>query len=77
MLFCTSKHGWGWENFLAEANAGSGVRFPRQLYLWTKYGIPVLMLIIFVMGYAPLVRTWLGVQPPCRRHVYSAAFLKG
>lgn len=61
VLFCTSKHGWGWENFLAEANAGSGVRFPRQLYLWTKYGIPVLVLIIFVMGYAPLVRTWLGV----------------
>lgn len=28
LLFCVSKRGWGWDAFLAEANAGSGLRFP-------------------------------------------------
>lgn len=61
VLFCTSKHGWGWDNFLAEANAGEGAKFPAWMYGWVKYGIPILVLIVFVMGYAPLFRTWLGV----------------
>ena len=60
-MFCTGKRGWGWENFLAEANAGTGVRFPRWLYGWAKYGIPTLVLVVFAMGYAPLIRAWLGM----------------
>jgi NSS family neurotransmitter:Na+ symporter len=61
VLFCTSKHGWGWKSFLAEANAGKGVKFPAWLYGWVRFGIPVLVLIVFVMGYAPLFRTWFGL----------------
>ncbi len=61
VMFCTGKRGWGWENFLAEANAGTGVRFPRWLYGWAKYGIPTLVLVVFAMGYAPLIRAWLGM----------------
>ena len=29
LLFCTSRYGWGWKNFLAEADTGKGVKFPR------------------------------------------------
>ena len=29
LLFCVSRRGWGWESFLAEANTGSGLKFPR------------------------------------------------
>ena len=28
LLFCTSRYGWGWKNFIAEADAGKGVKFP-------------------------------------------------
>ena len=28
LLFCTSRYGWGWKNFLAEADTGKGVKFP-------------------------------------------------
>ena len=28
VLFCTQKFGWGWDNFLAEADQGKGVKCP-------------------------------------------------
>ena len=61
VLFCTTRRGWGWDGFLAEANAGKGVRFPACARLWLKYGIPVLILVIFVLGYAPKIAAWLGL----------------
>ena len=61
VLFCTTRRGWGWENFLAETNAGRGVCFPARARLWLKYGIPVLILVIFVLGYAPKIAAWLGL----------------
>ena len=61
VLFCTTRRGWGWENFLAETNAGRGVRFPACARLWLKFGIPVLILVIFVLGYAPKIAAWLGL----------------
>ena len=61
VLFCTTRKGWGWDNFLAEADAGEGVRFPARARLWLKYGIPALILVIFVMGYAPKLAVWLGL----------------
>ena len=61
VLFCTTRRGWGWENFLAETNAGRGVRFPACARLWLKYGIPALILVIFVLGYAPKIAAWLGL----------------
>ena len=61
VLFCATRKGWGWGNFLAEADAGEGVRFPARAHLWLKYGIPALILVIFVMGYAPKFAVWLGL----------------
>ena len=29
LLFCTSRYGWGWKNFIAEADAGKGIQFPE------------------------------------------------
>ena len=28
LLFCTSRYGWGFKNFMKEANTGSGMKFP-------------------------------------------------
>ena len=60
VLFCTTRRGWGWDGFLAEANAGEGVRFPACARQWLKFGIPALILVIFVLGYAPKIAAWLG-----------------
>ena len=58
VLFCTCRYGWGWDKFLAEADAGEGMKFPAWSRLWVKYGIPVLIIIIFIMGYAPKFAVW-------------------
>ena len=61
VLFCVTKKGWGWEKFLQEADHGSGMRFPRWARLWVKYGVPALILIIFVAGWIPTLQTWMGI----------------
>lgn len=61
LLFCLSKRGWGWENFIAEADTGRGLKFPQWSRLYLKYVLPLLILIIFIMGYLPKFQTWLGL----------------
>ena len=62
VMFVASKRGWGWKNFLAEADTGEGLRFPAWSYRYMKYVLPVGIVIIFVLGYAPIVSTWLGIS---------------
>ncbi len=54
VLFTTRKSGWGWENFLAEANTGSGVKFPRGVYFYVKWILPLIILVVFIAGYLDL-----------------------
>ena len=51
LLFCVSKKGWGWENFLKEADQGAGPKFPRWARGYLTYILPLIMLLIFVVGY--------------------------
>ena len=51
LLFCVSKWGWGWDNFRAEANTGSGVKFPNGVRFYVTWVLPVIMLVIFALGY--------------------------
>ena len=51
VLFCTRKNGWGWENFLNEANAGEGIRFPRGLKGYVFYVLPLIIIVIYLKGY--------------------------
>ena len=60
VLFCTSKRGWGWSNFLVEANEGQGMKFPAWLRGWMRFGVPALILVIFVSGWLPLIQTWIS-----------------
>lgn len=50
VLFCTRKSGWGFDNYLAEANTGAGLKLPRWMKLWISYGVPVLILFLLVSG---------------------------
>lgn len=49
--FCVSKRGWGWKNFLAEADSGEGAKFPKWAKIYIQYGLPLIIIIIFVVGY--------------------------
>ncbi len=60
LLFCTSRRGWGFQNFLKEADTGNGMRFPHKILPYLRFVLPVLILLVIVMGYAPIVQTWLG-----------------
>ena len=51
LLFCTSRYGWGFKNFLSVANAGKGIKFPTWARLYVSYGIPLIILFIFFQGY--------------------------
>lgn len=51
LLFCTSRYGWGWKNFLAEADTGKDVKFPAWARVYVSYILPLIVLFIFIMGY--------------------------
>ena len=49
-LFCTSKYGWGWDNYIAEVNLGSGLKVPNKIRIYCKWILPLITLIIIVNG---------------------------
>ena len=51
LMFCVTRYGWGWDNFVNEADKGSGAKFPRVLRAYFTYIVPVVMLVILIMGY--------------------------
>ena len=51
VLFCTRRSGWGWDNFLAEANTGDGIRFPKWVRPYITWRYLRVILFILVMGY--------------------------
>ncbi len=52
LLFCCLRRGWGWDNFLHEADLGQGMKFPRCLRFYLTWILPCLILILFAAGYA-------------------------
>ncbi len=56
ILFCTTKRGWGWDNYIAEANTGKGLRLRKFLRGYMTYVLPAMVLVLFVIG---IVRTFL------------------
>lgn len=51
LAFCTSRYGWGWNNFIAEADMGKGVPFPKWIRFYATYILPLIVLYIFFNGY--------------------------
>ena len=56
LLFCCQRYGWGWNNFVAEADQGQGLRFPRALRGYLVWVLPVIVLVVFVQGYVPYIK---------------------
>lgn len=51
VMFCVRKNGWGFENFIKEANNGDGIKFPHWIRLYMQYILPVIVTIIYLKGY--------------------------
>lgn len=51
LAFCTSRYGWGWDKFIAEADTGKGVPFPKWIRFYATYILPLIVLYIFFNGY--------------------------
>ena len=50
-VFCVSdKFGWGWENFKAEANAGTGLKVQDWMKPIFKYVVPIIVIALYIIG---------------------------
>jgi len=50
VLFCCNKWGWGWDNFVAEANAGRGPKVRNWMKPFYQFVLPVLIIFIYLYG---------------------------
>lgn len=55
ILFCVTKKGWGWDNFVNEANTGKGLKIKRFMKGYMTYVLPVLVMFVFIMGLVGLI----------------------
>jgi len=51
ILFCVSKQGWGWTNFLKEANTGTGIKMPEAGKFFYAWILPIIIIFILISGY--------------------------
>lgn len=50
VLFCVSKHGWGFKNFMNEANQGKGLKVKKWMRGYTTYVLPIIIIVLFIMS---------------------------
>ncbi len=49
-LFCVTRYGWGWKNFVKEANEGRGLKVASWMRWFITIVIPIVIVTIFVLG---------------------------
>lgn len=55
ILFCVLKKGWGWDNYIKEANTGKGLKMKNFMRGYMTYVLPVMVIVLFVIG---IIRTF-------------------
>lgn len=50
LLFCVTKWGWGFDNYIKEANTGKGIKMPQWLKYYFRFAMPVFIIIILIVG---------------------------
>ena len=50
VLFCTTRYGWGWKKFVAEANEGKGLKVAAWMRGYMTFVLPVILIAIFLVG---------------------------
>lgn len=56
LLFCVTRYGWGWDNFIKEANTGEGMKFPKAkgIRIYLSCILPIVILYLTVQAYISL-----------------------
>lgn len=49
-LFCTTKYGWGFDNYATEVNSGKGIKLSKALKWYFKVVIPIVMFFLIIYG---------------------------
>ncbi len=47
---CHDRFGWGWDNFVAEANAGKGLKVQPWMKPIFSYAVPVIVVFLYIYG---------------------------
>jgi NSS family neurotransmitter:Na+ symporter len=50
VLFCVSKKGWGFQNFLKEANEGRGLKVAGWMRFYMTWILPLIIIFVFCVG---------------------------
>ena len=50
VLFCVHKRGWGWDQFLAEANTGKGLKVASWMRFYMTWILPLIIGFVFCVG---------------------------
>ncbi|WP_287386312.1 sodium-dependent transporter [Lachnospira sp.] len=50
LIFCVTKWGWGFNNYLEEANTGKGIKIPKWTKYYFRFVLPILIIIIIIQG---------------------------
>jgi len=49
-IFCTTKYGWGFDNYINEVNSGEGLKVSSKLSWYFKYVLPVIIIFLVIYG---------------------------
>ena len=49
-LFCCNKFGWGWSNFVKEANEGNGLKVKSWMKPVFQYVVPIAVIVVYIYG---------------------------
>ena len=54
ILYVVLKRGWGFDNYLKEANTGIGIKIPLWALNYYKFVLPVVIVVLFLQGYVEI-----------------------
>ena len=49
-LFCVTRYGWGWKNFVKEANEGTGLKVKNWMRIYMTFCVPAIIAFILIYG---------------------------
>lgn len=50
ILFCVTRYGWGWKNFIKEANQGKGLKIAEWMRIYMTFVLPSIVIVLLVIG---------------------------
>lgn len=50
ILFCVSRYGWGFDNYIKEVNEGKGIKMPKFIKNYCLYVLPIIIFVLIING---------------------------